>query len=166
MAELKSEGNIEYLGLSECSTTTLRRIYAAHPIPAVRMEYSPFAVEIESDQSNFLKTPRELGVKVITYSPLSWGVLTNTIKSRDDFDEKDVRKNHPQFPAEHFRENLKLVSALSAIAEKKGVITGQLVSAWALAQREDFVPIPGNKRVKYLEENAEAVEVHLSDAEV
>lgn len=166
MAELKKEGKIKYLGLSECSATTLRRAHAVHPIAAVQMEYSPFALEIESDQTNFLKTARELGVKIIAYSPLGRGFLTNTIKSRDDFDEKDTRKNHPRFSAEHFNENLKLVSTLSAIAEKKRVTTSQLVLAWVLAQGEDFIPIPGTKRVKYLEENAKAVEVHLSDAEI
>src|SRR5271155_3870886 len=166
MAELKKEGKIKYLGLSECSATTLRRAHAVHPIAAVQMEYSPFALEIESDQTNFLKTARELGVKIIAYSPLGRGFLTNTIKSRDDFDEKDTRKNHPRFSAEHFQENLKLVSTLSAIAEKKRVTTSQLVLAWILAQGEDFIPIPGTKRVKCLEENAKAVEVHLSDAEV
>ena len=166
MAELKKEGKIKYLGLSECSATTLRRAHAVHPIAAVQMEYSPFALEIESDQTKFLKTARELGVKIIAYSPLGRGFLTNTIKSRDDLDEKDTRKNHPRFSTEHFHENLQLVSTLSAIAEKKRVTTSQLVLAWVLAQGEDFIPIPGTKRVKYLEENAKAVEVHLSDAEV
>ena len=91
--------------------------------------------------------------------------MTNTIKSRDDFDEKDNRKNHPRFSEQHFGENLKLVSTLSAIAEKKGVTPSQLVLAWVLAQGEDFIPIPGTKRVKYLEENAKAVDVHLTDAD-
>jgi aryl-alcohol dehydrogenase-like predicted oxidoreductase len=88
------------------------------------------------------------------------------VESRDDFDEKDTRKNHPRFSAEHFHENLKLVSTLSAIAEKRGVTTGQPVLVWVLAQGEDFIPIPGTKRVKYLGENAKAVGVHLSDTEV
>jgi aryl-alcohol dehydrogenase-like predicted oxidoreductase len=165
MAELK-EGKIQYLSLSECLATTLRRAHAVHPIAAVQMEYSPFVLEIKADQTNFLKTGRELGVKTIAYSPPGRGFLTNTIKSRDDFNEKDTHKNHSRFSTEHFHENLKLVSTLSAIAEKKGVTTGQLVLAWVLAQGEDFISIPGTKRVKYLEENAKAVEVHLSDAEV
>jgi aryl-alcohol dehydrogenase-like predicted oxidoreductase len=129
------------------------------------MEYSPSALEIESDQTKFLKTARELSVKIVAYSPLGRGFLTNTIKSRDGFDEKDTRKNHPRFSNEHFGENLKLVSTLPGIAEKKGVTPGQPVLAWVLAQGEDFIPIPGIKRVKYLEENAKAVDVHLSDAE-
>lgn len=165
MAELKEEGKIRYLGLSECSARTLRRAHAVHPIAAVQMEYSPFALEIESAQTDFLRTARELGVKVVAYSPLGRGFLTNTIKSRDDFDANDTRRNHPRFSEEHFGENLKLVETLSAMAEKKGVTPGQLVLAWVLAQGEDFIPIPGTKRVKYLEENAKAVDVRLSSAE-
>jgi aryl-alcohol dehydrogenase-like predicted oxidoreductase len=166
MAELKKEGKIRYLGLSECSAKTLRRAHAVHPIAAAQMEYSPFALEIESEQTDFLKTARELGVKIVAYSPLGRGFLTNTIKSRDDIDEKDNRRHHPRFSEQHFGENLKLVSTLSAIAMRKGVTPSQLVLAWVLAQGEDFIPIPGTKRVKYLEENAKAVDVHLSEAEV
>jgi aryl-alcohol dehydrogenase-like predicted oxidoreductase len=92
--------------------------------------------------------------------------LTGTIKSRDDFDAKDNRLNHPRFDEKHFGENMKLVKTLSAIAEKKGVTPGQLVLAWVLAQGDDFIPIPGTKRRKYLEENAKAVEIDLTSAEV
>lgn len=166
MAELKNEGKIRHLGLSECSATTLRRAHAVHPIAAVQMEYSPFALEIESDQTGLLAAARELGVKIVAYSPLGRGFLTNTIKSRDDIDSKDTRARHPRFSAEHFGENLKLVSMLSQLAETKGVTPGQLVLAWILAQGDDFIPIPGTKRVKYLEENAEAVNVKLTEAEV
>ncbi|RDW74179.1 aldo-keto reductase yakc [Coleophoma crateriformis] len=165
MAELKKEGKIRYLGLSECSERTLRRAHAVHPIAAVQLEYSPFALEIESDQTNLLKAARELGVKIVAYSPLGRGFLTNTIKSRDDFDPKDTRVSHPRFSEEHFGENLKLVETLSGLAKKKGVTPSQLVLAWVLAQGEDFIPIPGTKRVKYLEENAKAVDVKLSKEE-
>ena len=166
MVELKNEGKIRYLGLSECSAKTLRRAHAVHPIAAVQMEYSPFALEIESEQTNFLKTARELGVAIIAYSPLGRGFLTNTIQSRDDIDESDNRKNHPRFSEEHFPANLKLVQTLKKIADRKGCTSGQLALAWVLAQGEDFIPIPGTKRVKYLEENAKAIDVKLSDAEV
>jgi len=166
MVELKNEGKIKYLGLSECSARTLRRAHAVHPITAVQMEYSPFALEIESEQTNFLKTARELGVVIIAYSPLGRGFLTNTIQSRDDIDETDNRKAHPRFSEEHFPENLKLVQTLKKIADKKGCTSGQLSIAWVLAQGDDFIPIPGTKRVKYLEENARAVDVKLSAAEV
>lgn len=165
MAELKKEGKIRYLGLSECSATTLRRAHKIHPIAAAQMEFSPFALEIESEQTQFLKTARELGVKIVAYSPLGRGFLTNTIKSRDDIDPSDSRASHPRFSVEHFAENLKLVGTLSAMAVKKGVTPGQLVLAWVLKQGDDFIPIPGTKRVKYLEENAEAVNIQLSDEE-
>lgn len=166
MAELKAEGKIRYLGLSECSERTLRRAHAVHPIAAIQMEYSPFALEIESSQTNLLKAARELGVTIIPYSPLGRGFLTNTIKSRADFEENDTRSKHPCFSEEHFDENLKLVTTLSEIAKRKGVTTGQLVLAWVMAQGDDFIPIPGTKKVKYLEENAKAAEVKLSTEEV
>jgi aryl-alcohol dehydrogenase-like predicted oxidoreductase len=166
MVELKNEGKIRYLGLSECSERTLRRAHAVHPIAAIQMEYSPFALEIESDQIGLLKAARELGVKIVAYSPLGRGFLSNTIKSRDDFDEGDNRRNHPRFSEEHFGDNMKLVQTLSKLAEKKGVTPSQLVLAWVLAQGDDFIPIPGTKRRKYLDENAKAIEVKLTDDEV
>ncbi|KAF2481842.1 aldo-keto reductase [Neohortaea acidophila] len=165
MVELKNEGKIRYLGLSECSAKTLRRAYAVHPIAAAQMEFSPFALEIESEQTEFLKTARELGVKIIAYSPIGRGFLTNTIKSRKDFDEGDNRLQHPRFSEENFGANLNLVQKLADIAEKKGCSAGQLSLAWVLAQGEDFIPIPGTKREKYLEENAKAVNVTLSKQE-
>lgn len=166
MAELKAEGKIRYLGLSECSARTLRRAHAVHPIAAVQMEYSPFALEIESEQTDFLRTARELGVKIVAYSPLGRGFLTGTIKSRSDIEETDSRWRHPRFSETHFPENLKLVETLAGIAARKGVTPGQLALAWVLAQGEDFIPIPGTKRVKYLEENGGAIEVKLSTGEV
>ncbi|KAF2767785.1 aldo-keto reductase [Teratosphaeria nubilosa] len=161
MSELKKEGKIRYLGLSECSASTLRRAHKVHPIAAAQMEFSPFALEIESDQTQFLKTAREVGVKIVAYSPLGRGFLTDTIKSRDDLDKSDTRFNHPRFSADHFGDNLKLVQILSEIASK-GATPGQLALAWVLAQGDDFIPIPGTKRVKYLEENANAVKIQLS----
>ena len=136
-----------------------------HPIAAAQMEYSPFALEIESSQTDFLKTARELGVKIVAYSPLGRGFLTNSIKSRDDLDPSDNRFNHPRFSEEHFGDNLKLVQILADIAAKKGCTPGQLSLAWVLAQGPDILPIPGTKRVKYLEENAEAVKVNLAPEE-
>jgi len=130
------------------------------------LEYSPFALEIESDQTNLLKAARELGVKIVAYSPLGRGFLTNTIKSRDDFDPTDTRVNHPRFSEEHFGENLKLVETLSGLAKKKGVTPSQLVLAWVLAQGEDFIPIPGTKKTRYLDENLDALSLSLSNDEV
>ena len=166
MAELKAEGKIRYLGLSECSARTLRRAHAVHPIAAVQMEYSPFALEIESEQTDFLRTARELGVKIVAYSPLGRGFLTGTIKSRDDIEESDSRRRHPRFSETHFPENLNLVETLAGIAARKGATPSQLALAWVLAQGDDFIPIPGTKRVKYLEENAKAADVRLSPEEV
>ena len=134
MAELKKEGKIKYLGLSECSARTLRRADAVEHISAAQMEFSPFALEIESEQTDFLNTARELGVKIIAYSPLGRGFLTNSIKNRNDFDEGDNRLNHPRFSDDHFGENLKLVNSLADIASKKGCTAGQLSLAWVLAQ--------------------------------
>ncbi|KAJ4393956.1 hypothetical protein N0V93_003173 [Gnomoniopsis smithogilvyi] len=165
MAELKAEGKIRYLGLSECSARTLERAVKVHPIAAAQMEFSPFALEIESEQTNFLKTARNHGVKIVAYSPLGRGFLTGSIKSRDDLDDTDGRKGHPRFSDENFGSNLKLVETLSAIAKEKGCTPGQLSLAWVLAQGGDFIPIPGTKRVKYLEENAAAAHVVLSKDE-
>lgn len=162
MAELKREGKIRYLGLSECSASTLRRAHAVHPIAAAQMEYSPFALEIESEQTAFLATARELGVKIIAYSPLGRGFLTNTITSRADLEPSDNRNNHPRFSEAHFDDNLKLVRALADIAKEKGCTAGQLALAWLAAQGEDVISIPGTKRVKYLEENAAAAGIVLS----
>lgn len=123
---LKEEGKIKYLGLSEMSSDTLRRAHKVHPITAVQVEYSPFALDIESDQIDILKTCRELGVAVVAYSPLSRGLLTGALKSPDDFEEGDFRINAPRFSKENFPKNLKLVDQLTALAEKKNVTAGQL----------------------------------------
>ncbi|KAK6196801.1 hypothetical protein LQW54_011162 [Pestalotiopsis sp. IQ-011] len=166
MAELVKEGKVRNLGLSECSARTLRRACAVHPIAAAQMEYSPFALEIESSQTDFLSTARALGVKIVAYSPLGRGFLTGAIARRGDLDPSDSRSQHPRFSEEHFGSNLELVETLAGIAKDKGVTPGQLSLAWVLAQGEDFIPIPGTKRVKYLEENLEAVHVKLSDDDV
>jgi aryl-alcohol dehydrogenase-like predicted oxidoreductase len=136
MVELKKEGKIRYLGLSECSAKTLSRACKVHPIAAAEMEYSPFALEIESEQTNFLKIARELGVKIVPYSPLGRGFLTGTIKNRDDLDEKDTRRMFPRYSEENFGANLKLVEEITAVAKEKSCTPGQLTLAWVLAQGE------------------------------
>ncbi|KAH8164319.1 hypothetical protein CIB48_g3933 [Xylaria polymorpha] len=165
MAELKAEGKIRYLGLSECSERTLRRAHAVHPITAIQMEYSPFALQIESSQTNLLQTARELGIKVIAYSPLGRGFLTGSLTSRDQIAENDNRRRMPRFSEENFNDNLKLVHLISSIAKEKGCTPGQLAIAWVLAQGDDIIPIPGTKRVKYLEENIVSIEVTLTKEE-
>jgi aryl-alcohol dehydrogenase-like predicted oxidoreductase len=179
MAELKKEGKIRHLGLSECSARTLERACKVHPIAAVQVEYSPFALDIET--TGFLDLARKLGVKIVAYSPLGRGFLTGTIKSRADLNPKDARFiMHPRFTEENFPGNLKLVNIFANIAKEKGCATGQIALAWVLAQgdgkcilssrresmlivTEDFIPIPGTTHVKYLTQNADSVKVNFSD---
>lgn len=137
-----------------------------HPIAAVQVEYSPFSLDIESPQINLLATCRELGVAVVAYSPLGRGFLTGAYTSPADFEEGDFRRMSPRFSTENFPKNLKLVEELRKVAGRKGCSTGQLVLAWLLAQGEDVIPIPGTKKVKFLEENLRAFEVRLSAGEV
>ncbi|OAG07602.1 aldo-keto reductase, putative [Paraphaeosphaeria sporulosa] len=166
LVELKNEGKIKYLGLSECSSESLRRAHAVHPITAVQVEYHPMALEIESEQIDLLRTARELGVAVVAYSPLSRGMFTGAYKSPDDFEEGDFRKHAPRFSKENFPKNLKIVDQFTALAKKKGIATGQLVLAWLLAQGEDIFPIPGTQRLDRLKENVGSLEVKLSKEEV
>ncbi|KAG8527874.1 uncharacterized protein KY384_006790 [Bacidia gigantensis] len=160
-----SEGKIKYLGLSECSARSLRRAHAVHPITAIQTEYSPFEISIESDEVNLLRTCRELGVSVIAYSPLGRGMLTGAYKSPDDFEEGDFRKHAPRFSKENFPKNLELAGKIAELATKKGVTPGQLSLAWLMSQGKDVVPIPGTKKLKYLEENVRAIKVVLSKEE-
>jgi aryl-alcohol dehydrogenase-like predicted oxidoreductase len=136
MVELKNEGKIRYLGLSECSARTMRRAHKIHPIAAVQVEYSPFALEIESSNTDVLQTARDLGIKIVAYSPLGSGFLTGAIKSRSDINQDDARSWLPRFSEEHFEDNLKLVGTLAKIAEEKACTPGQLSLAWVLAQGE------------------------------
>lgn len=165
MAQLKEEGKIKYLGLSEVSSASLRRAHAVHPISAVQIEYSPFTTDIESPDIALLKTCRELGVATVAYSPLGRGMLTGAYKSPADFEEGDFRSRSPRFSEENFPKNLKLVDEIKGIAQKKGCTPGQLTLAWLLAQGEDVIPIPGTKKIKYLEENMAALDVKLTSSE-
>ena len=159
------EGKIKCLGLSEVSADTLRRAHAVHPISAVQIEYSPFTIDIESPDIGLLKTCRELGVATVAYSPLGRGMLTGAYKSPADFEEGDFRRNAPRFSEENFPKNLKLVDEINQIAQKKGCTAGQLSLAWLLAQGPDIIPIPGTKKIKYLEENFGALDVELTSSE-
>jgi aryl-alcohol dehydrogenase-like predicted oxidoreductase len=165
MAALKDEGKIKYLGLSEISSDTLRRAQKVHKITAVQVEYSPFALDIESKQIDLLNTCRELGVAVVAYSPLSRGMLTGTLKSPDDFEEGDFRTFAPRFNKENFPKNLKLVDQLTSIAKKKNATPGQLTLAWLMAQGQDIFPIPGTTKLERLKENLGAFDVKLSGDE-
>jgi aryl-alcohol dehydrogenase-like predicted oxidoreductase len=162
MKELKDEGKIKYLGLSEVSSETLRRAHKVHPITAVQVEYSPFALDIESKQIDLLKTCRELGVAVVAYSPLNRGMLAGALKGPEDFEEGDFRAFAPRFSKENFPKNLKLVDELSAIAKSKNVTPSQLTLAWLMAQGKDIFPIPGTTKLERLKENLGAFDVSLS----
>jgi aryl-alcohol dehydrogenase-like predicted oxidoreductase len=160
MAELVGQGKVRHLGLSEASPQTIRRAHAVHPITALQTEYSLWSRDPEDE---ILATVRELGIGFVAYSPLGRGFLTGRFRSPDDFDEGDFRTNHPRFQGENFRRNLDLVERVREIADEKGCTPGQLALAWVMRQGDDIVPIPGTKRVAYLEENAAAAGVELTD---
>jgi len=159
MSDLVKEGKVRYLGLSEVSADTLRRACKIHPITALQSEYSLWALDIES---KILPTCRELGVAIVPYSPLGRGFLTGQIKKFEDLPEGDWRRTAPRFMGENFQKNIELVNKIEEIAKEKGCTAGQLALAWLLAQGDDMFPIPGTKRVKYLQENIDAINVKLS----
>ncbi|KAK3079470.1 hypothetical protein LTS18_004786 [Coniosporium uncinatum] len=165
MKELQEEGKIKYIGLSECSSESLRRACKIVHVDAVQIEYSPFSLDIEDADIQLLKTCRELGVAVVAYSPIGRGMITGAIRSRDDFEEGDFRKMSPRFSEENFSKNLKLVDQIKEIAEKKGVTASQLTLAWLMAQGDDIIPIPGTTKVERLHENLEAMKIKLTAEE-
>ncbi len=163
MGELVSRGLVRYLGLSEASPDEIRRAHATHPITALQTEYSLWTRDPEEA---VLPVTRELKIAFVAYSPLGRGFLTGAIKSPDDFEEGDFRRNNPRFMGENFQHNLRLVDAVRELADTKGHSPAQLALAWLLAQGQDIVPIPGTKRVKYLADNLGALDVHLSADEL
>ena len=164
MAELVREGKVRALGLSEAGADTLRRASAVHPIAALQTEFSLWSREVTTN--GILDTCRELGIGFVPYSPLGRGFLTGTIQKVSDMDAGDWRRTNPRFAEEALKENLKLADAVKTLAEKKGCTPAQLALAWVLAQGEDIVPIPGTKRIKYLEDNLGTVSVRLDDGEL
>jgi aryl-alcohol dehydrogenase-like predicted oxidoreductase len=165
MVELKNEGKIKYLGLSECSAESLRRACKIHHIAAVQIEYSPWALDIESPQIDLLRTCRELGVAVVAYSPIGRGMLSGTFRSANDIPKGDFRKLAPRFSDENFPKNLVLVDKIVELAKAKGVTATQLTLAWLMRQGDDIIPIPGTTKVERLEENLESLRVELTDEE-
>jgi aryl-alcohol dehydrogenase-like predicted oxidoreductase len=163
MAELVRDGKVRHLGLSEAGPETLRRAHAVHAITALQTEYSLWSREPEAE---ILGLVRELGIGFVPYSPLGRGFLTGQIKSIDDFDPDDWRRNAPRFQGENFEKNLELVGEIETIAAEKGCTPAQLALAWVLAQGHDLVPIPGTKRRRYLDENVAALEVTLTDEDL
>ena len=163
MAQLVKEGKIRHLGLSEAAPATLRRAHAVHPITALQTEYSLWTRDVEAE---ILPTCRALGVGFVPYSPLGRGFLTGRFQSPDDFEADDFRRSNPRFVGDNFEANRRIVAKVKEIAEEKGITPAQLSLAWVLAQGDDIVPIPGTRRRRYLEENAAAAEVELSDEDL
>jgi aryl-alcohol dehydrogenase-like predicted oxidoreductase len=163
MAELVQQGKVLHIGLSEAAPETIRRAHAVHPITAVQTEYSLWTRDPEAE---VLPTCRELGIGFVAYSPLGRGFLSGRFKSPEDLDEGDFRRSGPRFTGENLKANLRIAAKIEEIAAEKGITSAQLALAWALAQGEDIVPIPGTKRRAYLEQNAAAAEVELSDEDL
>ncbi len=159
MAALVKEGKVRHLGLSEAGPETIRRAAAVHPICALQSEYSLWERDVEGD---ILPVCRELGIGFVPYSPLGRGFLTGQIKSKADLPADDWRHNDPRYSEENFGANLKIVDAIRAVADRRGVSLAQIALAWLLAQGDDIVPIPGFKRRATLEDSAAAVDVELS----
>ena len=159
LSELVQAGKVKHLGLSEAGPERLRRAHAVHPIAALQSEYSLWERGLEAE---ILPTLRELGIGLVPFSPLGRGFLTGEIKSFEDIPEGDYRHNDPRYQGENFQKNLTLVDVVKEIAQAKDAAPGQIALAWLLAQGEDIVPIPGTKRLKYLEENAASADLSLT----
>ncbi len=163
MAELVAAGKVRFLGLSEASPETIRRAHAVHPISALQTEYSLWTRDVER---RILPTVRELGIGFVAYSPLGRGFLSGRWSSPDEIPEGDFRKHNPRFQGENFARNMAIVERVRELGERKGATPAQLALAWVMHRGEDVVPIPGTKRVSYLEENVAAAAVELSDADL
>ena len=159
MAQLVKEGKIKGIGLSEVNADTLRKAHAVHPVTALQSEYSLWTRDPED---GILQTCKELGIAFVAYSPLGRGFLTGEIKKFEDFEEDDYRRHSPRFQGENFDKNLQLIKKIEEMAKNKGCTTAQLALAWVLAQEDFIFPIPGTKRIKYLEENIGAMNVKLT----
>ena len=159
LAELVAAGKGRHLGISEASAATIRAAHAVHPITALQSEWSLWTRDVE--ENDVLATVRELGIGFVAYSPIGRGFLSGEIRTVDDLAPDDFRRHNPRFQGENLTKNLELVDKVREIAAEKGVTATQLALAWVLAQGEDVVPIPGTKRVRYLEENAAAADVVL-----
>jgi aryl-alcohol dehydrogenase-like predicted oxidoreductase len=164
LKELVAAGKIRSIGLSEANPETIRRAAKVHPIAALQSEYSLWTRDVETN--GVLATCRELGVALVPYSPLGRGFLTGAIQKLSDLDPSDWRLTNPRFAQEVFETNLKLAEAVKKLAAKKNCTPAQFALAWVLAQGNDMIPIPGTKRVKYLEDNLGALGVQLTQADL
>ena len=160
LGELVAAGKIRHIGLSEAAPERIRQAHATHPITAVQTEYSLWTRDLESE---ILPTLRELGIGLVAYSPLGRGFLSGRFSSPDELDEGDFRRHGPRFTGDNLAANQALAAKVAELADEKGVTPAQLALAWVLAQGDDIVPIPGTKRRSYLEQNAGAVDVELTD---
>ena len=158
MADLVKEGKVRYLGLSEASAASIRKAHAVHPIAALQSEYSLLTRDVEKE---ILSTIRDLNITLVPYSPLARGLVTNTVNDTSKLAEDDFRRSLPRFNDAHWQNNTNLVNDFAALAREKNCLPSQLALAWVLAQGDDIIPIPGTKRIKYLEENAEAANINL-----
>ncbi len=163
MGELVSMGKVKYLGISEAAPATIRKAHATHPMSAIQSEYSLFTRDPEN---GVLDVAQELGIGFVPYSPLGRGILTGTITSSDDFEADDFRLEAPRFQGENLKKNLSVVEKISQLAERKGVTNAQLALAWVLSRGEYIVPIPGTKRIKYLEDNVAALYIQLEEEDI
>lgn len=161
LAELVAKGIVNYIGLSEASAKSIRKAAAVHPITALQIEYSLWTRDVEAE---VLPTIRELGIGLVAYSPLSRGFLSGELKKPEDI--KDNRAHMPRFQGENFYRNLELVEKIKSVAHQKDCSPSQLAIAWVLAQGEDIITIPGTKRIKYLEENFAAENIHLTQEDL
>lgn len=162
MAELVEAGKIGHIGLSEASATSLRRAAAVHPITALQSEWSLWTRDLEAE---VLATARELGIGIVPYSPLGRGFLTGTVVNSDELDGDDMRRSHPRFTGDALQANLLLVDQVRLIADRYNASPNQIALAWVLAQGDDVVPIPGTKRIAYLESNIAAGDLPLSESD-
>jgi aryl-alcohol dehydrogenase-like predicted oxidoreductase len=164
MAELVHQGKVRYLGLSEAAPATIRRAHAVHAITALQTEYSLWTRDVE--ENGVLDTVRDLGIGFVAYSPLGRGFLTGRFQKFEDLPENDFRRRNPRFQGENFQKNLDLLHEIERMAQGRHLTPSQLALAWVMEQGNDIVPIPGTKRVKYLEENAAAADVRLTRADL
>jgi len=163
MAQLVKEGKVRYLGLSEASANSIRKAHKVHPIAALQSEYSLLSRDPENE---ILATTRELGITLVPYSPLARGLVTATIPAKEELAADDFRRTIPRFDDQHWNNNHQLVEEFAELAAGKKVTPAQLALAWVLAQGEDIIPIPGTKKRKYLEENAAAADINLTNEDL
>lgn len=163
MADLVKEGKVRYLGLSEASPNTIRKANSVHKITALQTEYSLWTRDPET---GLLDLCEELKISFVAYSPLGRGFLSGNFKPDEEIPENDYRRNHPRFQKGNIQENYLIVERMKEIANQKSCTTAQLALAWVLHQSDNIIPIPGTKKIKYIVENAAAVEINLSEEDL